>query len=170
MSVSWEGRCWRFGDEISSDQLINAQHVFEYDPAVLSRHLLEELRPQFAAEARPGDLLVTGRRFAHGSVHSHPFLALREMKVGLLCGSVGRGPFRLAVAMGVPLLVIGPEVLAGLGDGDRLAVDFRKGLIENRTAGAQFEVEPLSPFLLEIVQAGGSLEYVRAQAPAASGE
>ena len=170
MSTRREGRCWRFGDEISSDQLINARHVFEYEPAVLARHLLEELRPEFAGGAQAGDLLVAGRRFAHGSNHSHPFIAMRHLGLGLICGSLGRGPFRLAVAMGVPLLTVGPEVLAGLQDAERLAVDFRGGVIVNETAGTRFEVEPLSPFLLEIVEAGGSLEYVRAMAPAASGD
>lgn len=170
MNTRLEGRCWRFGDEISSDQLINARHVFEYDPAVLRRHLLEELRPEFSDEAQPGDLLVAGRRFAHGSVHSHPFIAMHAMNLGLLCGSVGRGPFRLSIAMGVPLLVVGPEVLDSVSDGDRLAVEFRRGTVDNLTTGARFEVEPLSPFLMEIIEAGGSLEYARAQAPAASGD
>ncbi|WP_431858257.1 hypothetical protein [Azospirillum sp.] len=162
MTEVFSGRCWRFGDDLASDQLIPPQHVFEYDPAVLRRHLLAEVRPELSAEARAGDVLVTGRNFANGSHHSHPFLAMKEMGVGLICETISRGPFRLAVFVGIPLLVAGPEVIAALGDGDALQVDFAAGVIRNQTTGRRFDVEPLAPFLQDIVAVGGGLSYARA--------
>lgn len=161
MTDSCRGRCWRFGDDLASDQMIPPQHVFEYDPKVLRNYLLAEVRPELSREAQPGDLLVTGRNFANGSHHSHPFLAMRELGVGLICQSISRGPFRLAVFMGIPLLVAGPEVIAALGDGDRLAVDFAAGHIRNETTARDFQVEPLSSFLLDIISLGGGLAYAR---------
>lgn len=167
-SLVLEGRCWKLGDDVSSDALISARHVFEYDPRLLRRHLLAEERPAFAAEAQPGDVLVAGRRFAHGSQHSHPFLALKEMGVGLVARTLARPPFRLAVYMGVPLLEIGEAAWQALNDGDRLRTDFRRGLIENLSTGTQHEVAPLPAFLLDIVAAGGGLPYLgrAAAAPA----
>jgi 3-isopropylmalate/(R)-2-methylmalate dehydratase small subunit len=162
MTAAFQGRCWRFSDDLASDQLIPPQHVFEYDPTVLRRHLLAEVRPELPEQAKPGDVLVTGRNFANGSHHSHPFLAMKEMGVGLICQTVSRGPFRLAVFVGVPLLVAGPEVIAELNDGDTLRVDFAAGRIANGTTGRVFQVEPLSPFLQDIVAAGGGLSHARA--------
>ena len=162
MIQPYGGRCWRFGDDLASDQLIPPQHVFEYDPKLLRRYLLAETRPELTQQAQPGDLLVAGRNFATGSIHSHPFLAMREMGIGLICASISRGPFRLAVFMGIPLLVIGAQAVAGLNDGDRLEVDFAAGRIANRTTGLDQQVEPLSPFLLDIISQGGGLSYARA--------
>ena len=166
MIQPYGGRCWRFGDDLASDQLIQPQHVFEYDPKILRRHLLAEVRPELAQEARPGDLIVAGRNFANGSIHSHPFIAMREMGLGLICETISRGPFRLAVFMGVPLLVAGAEGVAALEDGHRLAVDFAAGRILNETTGQEQQVEPLSPFLLEIVAQGGGLAHARAMVEA----
>ncbi len=161
MTESYRGRCWRFGDDLASDELIPPQHVFEYDPKILRRHLLAEVRPELSQQAQPGDMIVAGRNFAAGSNHSHPFLAMREMGLGLICASLSRGPFRLAVFMGIPLLVAGSEVVAALGDGDSLEVDFAAGRIADETTGQEHRVEPLSPFLLDIVSQGGGLAYAR---------
>lgn len=155
------GRCWRFGDNLSSDQLIQARHVFEYDPQALSRHLLEEVRPELATSAAAGDLIVTGRNFAHGSNHSHPFIAMKEMGLGLLCRSIPRGPYRLAIFMGVNVMTVGDGVIDRLADGDPVEVDFITGTIINHRTGEQFQGDALPPFLQEIVAAGGGLNYAR---------
>lgn len=168
-SLVREGRCWKLGDDVSSDALISARHVFEYDPRLLRKHLLAEERAEFAAQAQPGDVLVAGRRFAHGSQHSHPFLAMKEMGVGLLARTLSRPPFRLAVYMGVPLLEIGEDAWWQLNDGDRLRVDFGCGRIDNLSTGTCHEVVPLPAFLLDIVGAGGGLAYLSRGAQAAAG-
>jgi len=157
------GRAWKFSGDISSDQLISARHVFEFDPRMLRHHLLAEVRPEFAQQAQPGDVIVAGRNFAHGSNHSHPFLAMKALGVGLLVRSLSRGPFRLAIFMGVPVLMAGSDVLDAIDDGDRLDIDFARGAIFNATSGKQMQVEPLAPFLQDIVNAGGGLEFVKSQ-------
>src|SRR5450830_926601 len=155
------GRAWKFSSDISSDQLISARHVFEFDPRMLRHHLLADVRPEFAQQAQPGDVLVAGRNFSHGSNHSHPFLAMKALGVGLLCRSLSRGPFRLAIFMGVPLLMVNSEVLDAIEDGQQLDINFSLGSIVNVTTGQQMQVAPLAPFLQEIVDAGGGLEYVK---------
>ena len=155
------GRAWKFAGDISSDQLISARHVFEFDPRMLRHHLLAEVRPEFAQQAQPGDVIVAGRNFAHGSNHSHPFLAMKALGVGLLVRSLSRGPFRLAVFMGIPLLMAGAEVLDAIDDGQQIDIDFSAGTIHNVTTGKLMQVEPLAPFLQDIINAGGGLEFAR---------
>ena len=159
MLVPYRGRCWKLPDEVSSDQLIAAPHVFDFEPDVLRRHLLEELRPELVAEARPGDVLVAGRRFAHGSNHTHPFIAMKAMGLGLLCRSISRGPYRLAVFMGVPLLTIDEATYGALDDAAPVTVDFATGAIA--AGDSAFIAEPLPPFLMEIIEAGGGFEHAK---------
>lgn len=161
-----QGRCWKFASDIASDQLISSRHVFEFDPRMLRRHLLAEVRPEFAEQAQPGDVILAGANFAHGSNHSHPFLAMKALGVGLLCRSLSRGPFRLAVFMGIPVLLLNQKIVDAIQDGDRLAVDFNSGVITGVDSGLQWQAEPLAPFLQEIVDAGGGLEFARAAADA----
>jgi 3-isopropylmalate/(R)-2-methylmalate dehydratase small subunit len=161
------GRCWKIGHDVASDALINARHAFEYDPRVLRRHLLHEIRPELAAEAQAGDLLLAGRRFAHGSQHSHPFLAMKEIGLGLLALPLRRSPFRLAIFLGVPVLEIGEDVLDAIDDGDRLTVDFGQGRIDHLESGRHWQVAPLPDFLLDVVRAGGGLNSLKQAAPAA---
>jgi 3-isopropylmalate/(R)-2-methylmalate dehydratase small subunit len=159
----YEGRCWKLPDDISSDQLIAAQHVFDFDPQLLRKHLLAEIRPEIAAQAKDGDILLAGDNFANGSNHSHPFLAMKAIGMGLICKSISRGPYRLAVFMGIPLLTCDAGVYDRVTDGDRIKVDFVTGALENLTAGGSFGLEPLPQFLIEIVAAGGGLEHARLQ-------
>jgi len=162
MNLVYEGRCWKLGDDVSSDELISARHVFEYDPEQLRKHLLEELRPALAREAQAGDIIVAGKRFASGSQHTHPFLAMKAIGLGLLAYRPLRAPYRLAIYSGVPLLEISEDALAVFDDGDRMHVDFETGRIANLTRKRQIDAAPPPSFLLQIVQAGGGLGYLSA--------
>jgi len=159
----YDGRCWKLPDDISSDQLIGAQHVFDFDPQVLRKHLLAEFRPEIAANAKEGDILLAGDNFANGSNHSHPFLAMKAIGMGLVCKSISRGPYRLSVFMGIPLLTCEADVYERIDDGDRIKVDFVSGAVENLSRGGGFSLQPLPPFLIEIVAAGGGLEHAKLQ-------
>lgn len=170
MELLYEGRCWMLGDDVSSDDLISARHVFEYDPEKLRNHLFEERNPLFARQVQAGDIVVAGRRFAHGSQHTHPFLALKAMGVGLMARQMLRPPFRLAVYCGVPLLEVSDQAYALLNDADRLRVNFKTGEIRNLTSGQVSNVTPLPGFLLEIIQSGGGLGYLKNSRPATSRE
>ncbi|CAN1546953.1 LeuD 3-isopropylmalate dehydratase small subunit [Burkholderiaceae bacterium] len=162
MSLIYQGRCWKLGDDVSSDELISAQHVFEYDPQVLRKHLLEERLSQFASQAQSGDIVLAGKRFAHGSQHTHPFLAMKAIGVGLIAEQMLRPTFRLAIYSGIPLLEIDQNVQNMLDDGDQIRVDFNKGVISNLTQNTTTQVKPVPDFLLDIIQAGGGLGYMQA--------
>lgn len=162
MDLIYQGRCWKLDHNVSSDELISARHVFEYDPQQLRKHLLHEVRPEFSGEAQAGDLIVAGKRFAHGSQHTHPFLAMKAIGLGLLAPRLMRPPYRLAIYSGVPLLELNETHLDSFNDGDQLRVDFRSGQVQNLTQHWEIDVAPLPAFLLEIVQAGGGMSYLGA--------
>jgi 3-isopropylmalate/(R)-2-methylmalate dehydratase small subunit len=163
MLTPYHGRCWKLPDGVSSDQLIGPRHVFNFEPDYLRQHLLEEVSPDLARSAKPGDLIVAGAHFAHGSIHSHPFIAMKAMGLGLICRSLSRGPYRLTVFMGVPVLTIDDATYGAIQDADELAVDFATGAIVDRTTGETFTAEPLPPFLMEIIEAGGGFEHAKQQ-------
>jgi 3-isopropylmalate/(R)-2-methylmalate dehydratase small subunit len=158
----WQGKAWVFGDDISNDDGIMPLAMTrqqEYDPAVLAKHCFEQIDPEFAREAKPCDIVVAGRNFGHGNPHIQGFLGLKGLGVGLIIGTMGRGPLRACINAGVPLMQA--EGLAGFCiTGDLLQVDFATGLISNQTTGAVLQAEPMPAAMREIVSAGGGIGHM----------
>ena len=61
--------------------------------------------------------------------------------------------------IGLPILTC-PEATA-IEDGSELEVDLASGLIHDRTAGRDYQAQPLPGFVLAIVEAGGIVPYLQ---------
>ena len=66
-SLTFEGRCWKFGDDIDTDIIIPTQHLNYETMDEIKTHAFEPLRPDLAAKLREGDLIVAGSNFGCGS-------------------------------------------------------------------------------------------------------
>lgn len=64
--------------------------------------------------------------------------------------------------MGLPILDC-PDAVDGIDDGDEIEVDLAKGTIRNLKSGAEFHANPIPPFMQELIDAGGLINYARAQ-------
>ncbi|MEX2449840.1 MAG: hypothetical protein WD407_03195 [Rhodospirillales bacterium] len=160
----FEGRCWKFGDDVSNDDGLMERSYFRnrvFDADVLAPHVLEPLRPDFAENAKPGDVIVAGRRFCEGNPHPQGCLGLKRRGVAAIVESVQNTPYRLMVTMGVPFLPFAKGVRALVKDGDSVRLDIATGAFENLTSGETIRYDPLPEFLLEIIAAGGSKEHLR---------
>jgi 3-isopropylmalate/(R)-2-methylmalate dehydratase small subunit len=156
----FEGRCWKFGDHVPNDgglmdRAMMAQHQ-EYDPEKLAPFVLNNIRPEFAANCKPGDIAVFGKRFAHGNAHIQGPLGLKGLGVVVVVEGLQDSVYRLLVSSGVPFLPYAEGVLALVEDGDRVRVNIATGEFENLTRKKKAQFEPLPEFLLEIIAAGGS--------------
>jgi 3-isopropylmalate/(R)-2-methylmalate dehydratase small subunit len=163
---AWRGRAWTFGHELALDDDVMALRftlLRETNGDVLRAHLLERLDPEFGRAARPGDLIVAGRRFGHGNPHIPAFIAMRALGVGLLTESMPRGTLRNAVYMGVPILPACPGLLEQIGPGDTLTVDFEAGVVVNVTRGTTRRFPPLAAPVLDMLRQGGVRDYFKAQ-------
>ena len=66
-SLTFEGRCWKFGDDIDTDIIIPTQHLNYETMDEIKTHVFEPLIPDLAAKLREGDLIVAGSNFGCGS-------------------------------------------------------------------------------------------------------
>ena len=64
------GRIWRFGDGIDTDAMAPGRYM-KLGIEAIAQHCMEDLRPEFAREVCPGDLVVAGRNFGVGSSREH---------------------------------------------------------------------------------------------------
>jgi 3-isopropylmalate/(R)-2-methylmalate dehydratase small subunit len=154
------GRAWKFGDDIDTDAIIPGRYLVINDPRELAMHLFEGMRPEMAVQAREGDYVVAGENFGCGSSREHAPLALKGAGIAaVIAKSFARIFFRNAINIGMPLLI--SDEADRIKDGDVLEIDLAQGIVHNLSTGEIYKTKPLPPFLREIVQAGGLVEYTK---------
>lgn len=154
-----EGRAWVFGDDVNTDVMAPGLY-FKSPMAEMARHCLEAIDPTFAADVKPGDIVVAGRNFGVGSAREQAAMALVHLGVGaVLAVSFGRIFYRNALNFGLPALAFpaAGTVLAG----DRLRVDPVAGRIENTRSGAMHAVNGIPAHLMAMVEAGGLMPWLK---------
>jgi len=155
-----EGRAWIFGDHIDTDVIL--PEVTVTPEADWPKVIFRPIAPEFSRDVAEGDILFAGRNFGCGSARSTA-KALRMAKVGgVVAESFARNFFRDAINNGLPILVCrgAPRIAE---KGNRVRVDLLRGEVGNLDSGETLTGEPLPSFLVEIIEAGGIVPYLRAQ-------
>lgn len=154
------GRVWKFGDNLNTDEIIPARYNITIDEKELAAKAFCEIRPDFAAGVQPGDVILAGWNFGCGSSREHAPIALRGTGVQcVIAASFARIFFRNAINIGLPILEC-PAALE-IAEGDVVEVDLAGGLIHDRTSGKSYQAQPLPPFVLNIVAAGGLVNFLK---------
>ncbi|MHC1631152.1 MAG: 3-isopropylmalate dehydratase small subunit [Methanotrichaceae archaeon] len=154
------GRAWKFGDNINTDEIIPGRYLVINDPKELARHIFDGVRPEFAGQVQPGDLVMAGTNFGCGSSREHAPLGLKGAGVNaVVAKSFARIFFRNAINIGLPLFIC--VDVGKISDGDSIEIDMTEGIIYNRTTGESYKTTHLPPFLQEIVEVGGLVEYTK---------
>ena len=162
-----EGRCWKFGDNLSlDDDILEFSKVFVEgvrvsDPEFLKKHVFTNLISNFPERAQPGDIVVAGTRFGQGNPHIYGLLGMVALGVGLISESVPQFTYRMVVAAGLPALPFCPRIGEQIKNGDKLRVNFSTGKIENLTSEFTIDAEPLPLALREIIELGGSIPALK---------
>ena len=156
-----EGRVWTLGRDVDTDQIISGKYLTIIDPEELKKHVFEIALPEFAAESRPGDILIAGENFGSGSSREHAPAAMRAAGVSaIVADSFARIFFRNAINLGLTTIEA-RGVRAIFERGDRARIEMRRGQITNLRTEASVPFPPIPPHLLRILEAGGLVEHVR---------
>nr|WP_222622968.1 3-isopropylmalate dehydratase [Ramlibacter cellulosilyticus] len=146
------------GAEVDTDALAPGAWM-QHGVDVIAQHCLEALRPDFAGNVQPGDVVVAGRDFGIGSSREQAAAALRHLGVAAVIAPSFAGLFfRNAFNLGLLLLACpGSEAIR---EGERIAFDARAGTV-TREDGAVLQADPIPGFLLDMVEAGGLLPQLQ---------
>jgi 3-isopropylmalate/(R)-2-methylmalate dehydratase small subunit len=152
-------RIWKFGDQIDTDVLAPGRYM-KGTIDELAVHCLEAVRPEFAAQVKPGDLVVAGIGFGIGSSREQAAQALKHLGVGaVITSGAARIFYRNAINLGLPVLV-SPDV-ARLVDGARVLFDLSVGTVQDDQGRIIAQCEKLPDFLLDIVRDGGLIPNLK---------
>jgi len=147
-------------DHINTDEIIPARYLNTDDEAELARHCLEDLDEHFVDKVGEGDVIVAGEDFGCGSSREHAVWAIRGAKVQtVIAKSFARIFYRNAINCGF-YLIESADALEKINDGDELGIDYKNGLLKNKTTGTDIKFNPLPDFALEIINDGGLLDHI----------
>jgi 3-isopropylmalate/(R)-2-methylmalate dehydratase small subunit len=153
-----KGRVWRFGSNVDTDQIIPAEYLVTDDPEVLAEHTFEKVRPEFAKTVKKGDIIVADENFGCGSSREHAPRALIGNGIScVVATSFARIFFRNSINIGLPVI----ECAVDAKDGEVLEIDFTRGVILNTNTLREYRFKPLPPFLLNLLNSGGLVEYTK---------
>lgn len=155
-----KGRIWTFGDNIDTDAIIPARYLNTSDPASLAAHCMEDADPDFMKKIKPGDILVAGENFGCGSSREHAPIAIKAAGIAcVVARSFARIFYRNAFNMGLPIFESN-ELAGRVADGDVIEVDADRGRIRIEPGGAVLAIEPIPPFMQQLLADGGLMGHL----------
>jgi len=155
------GRAWKYGDNIDTDAIIPARYLTSSDPKYLAEHCMEDADTEFVKKAQEGDFIIGGQNFGCGSSREHAPIAIKAAGIScVIAKSYARIFYRNSFNMGLPILEC-PEAVDGIKDGNKIEVDLGSGIIRNLETGKEYHAQPIPPFMRELIDAGGLINYAR---------
>jgi 3-isopropylmalate/(R)-2-methylmalate dehydratase small subunit len=122
---------------------------------------MENLDPEFRTRVQVGDVIVARKNYGCGSSREHAPIAIKANGIScVIADSFARIFFRNAINLALPLVECA-EVAAITETGDDIEVDLAKGIVTNQTKGQSFSFKRYPESMMEIVDAGGLIEYTR---------
>lgn len=151
-------RVWRLGADVDTDVLAPGIYM-KLSTEGIAAHCLEAVRPEFAAAVRAGDVIAAGPNFGIGSSREQAAAALVHLGVRAVIAPNFSGLFfRNAFNLGL-LLLTTPDA-EKLQEAETVELDL-PSLTLTSAAGKQLPCEPIPPFLLDMVAAGGLMNQLR---------
>jgi len=155
-----EGKTWKFGNDVDTDVIIPARYLNTSSPEELAKHCMEDADPSFSSKVQPGDIIVAGKNFGCGSSREHAPIAIKASGVAcVIAHSFARIFYRNSINIGLPIFEC-PEAAERIEAGHQVSIDTEKGQIKNLTTGEIFQAQPFPPFMQELIEAGGLMNYV----------
>ena len=158
-----KGKAFVFGANIDTDQIYPGRYLELTDPKEVGKHALEGADPNLVEEFRPGDILVASTNFGCGSSREQAAIALKTIGAGaILADSFARIFYRNAINLGIPLLVC-PQIHERVNKGNMLRVNLITGEVINESTGGRAQAQPLSDYVMKILENGGIKPLIRKQ-------
>ena len=155
-----KGKVFRYGDNVDTDVIIPARYLNTSDPLELAQHCMEDIDKDFVNNVHKGDIIVADDNFGCGSSREHAPISIKASGVScVIANSFARIFYRNSINIGLPILEC-PEAVEVIEAGDEVEVDFDSGKITDMTKNQSFQGQAFPPFMQELIQAGGLVNYV----------
>ncbi len=147
-------------DNINTDYVISGRYKFKIqDPKELSKHIFEDIDPEFAARVQKGDILVAGENFGCGSSREQAPQSLKSAGFyAVAAKSFARIFYRNAFNIGLLLVEADTEFI---DDGDEIELDIEKGKLKDKAKGLIFDIKPVPLVMKTLLKDGGVVGHFK---------
>jgi 3-isopropylmalate/(R)-2-methylmalate dehydratase small subunit len=159
---SISGKAWVFPQDYITTDALMPRSGYDLAPKEQEALVLSSIRPGWAEQVRPGDILVAGRNFGTGSSRPAVSLLLRLGIAALVCESVAEIFMRNCVSYAMPVLEC-EGCLAMTTEGDSVSVDLETARYTNLSTEVAAVGAILPPMLRNTIAAGGTYAMLRAE-------
>jgi len=143
------------GTDIDTDVIIAGRYLRTKDRSLWAEHVFEDLDPTLAAGLK-GSILIAGKNFGCGSSREQAPIALKEAGVqAVIAPTFARIFFRNSINVGLPVI----ECVCECAEGEMIKADLGEGNV--KIGPSVYRIRPLSQKMLDILQAGGLVAYLR---------
>lgn len=150
----------KYGDNVDTDVIIPARYLNTADHKELASHCMEDIDKDFVKKVKAGDIMVGGWNFGCGSSREHAPIAIKASGIScIIAKSFARIFYRNAINIGLAIIE-SEEIVNALNANDEILVDFDKGEILKLADNTRFQTTPFPPFIQEIINANGYLNYI----------
>jgi 3-isopropylmalate/(R)-2-methylmalate dehydratase small subunit len=158
--TSIKGKIWKFGDNIDTDIIIPANRlVLPLDQ--MKAYAMEPVDPGFAGNVAEGDIIIAGRNFGCGSSREQAPAVLKALGIrAIIAKGFARIFYRNAINIGLPVIECN-EIYDHVEKGEEVVIRPTDGIIHVPETGKSFTGTRLPDFLLEIMQSGGLIPYLK---------
>ena len=145
---------------INTDEIIPARYLTTDKEGELAKHAMEDLDKDFINKVKKGDFIIAGDDFGCGSSREHAIWALRGAGIkAVIANTFARIFYRNAINNGF-LVIECKDISKKVKNGDELEINIGEGIIKNLTKKEEYKFTPLPKFVLDIMKAGGLLDYI----------
>jgi 3-isopropylmalate/(R)-2-methylmalate dehydratase small subunit len=156
-----KGKAWKFGNDIDTDLILPGRYLVLRSESDLAEHVMEGADPEFSKKVNEGDIIVGGKNFGCGSSREHAPIAIKGAGISaVVAESFARIFYRNSINVGLPLIEV-KDISKHVSERDELEIDMEKGVLKNLTTGEEFEIKGLPEFMVEILDEGGLIPYLK---------
>ena len=149
------GKTYVLGKNIDTDQIYPGRYLELTDAGDIVKHVLEGADESFPQKLKSGDLIVAGTNFGCGSSREQAAVALKTAGLGaVVAESFARIFYRNGINMGLPLITC-PGITQKIKEDDVISIDITTGEIKNQKGEQIAKAEPISDYMLNILEHGG---------------
>ncbi len=156
-----KGKAWKFGADVDTDAIIPARYLNTTDHKELAKHCMEDADPNFMKKMKAGDIIVADKNFGCGSSREHAPISIKAAGIScVIAKSFARIFYRNSFNMGLPIFE-SSDASEKIKEGDEIELDPSTGVIHNLTKKEKYQAKPIPPFMQELINAGGLMNYVK---------
>ncbi|OPX58072.1 MAG: Isopropylmalate/citramalate isomerase small subunit [Methanobacterium sp. PtaB.Bin024] len=155
------GKVWKFGDDVDTDMILPGRYLVLSEEEELAACVMAGHDSEFSKKVKKGDILVAGKNFGCGSSREHAPIAIKAAGISaVVAESFARIFYRNSTNIGL-LLIEAKGISKNVEEGDEIEINMEKGVLEDLNNSKEFEIKPLPEFMMDIMNEGGLISYLK---------